>query len=233
MSGSGSSGSAAGRRLYVDLDDVLCQTARAFLGLLKRRYGRSLELEDLTEFDLGRTLGLEPDALDAFLAEVHAPEVMGELDPVPGALETLRSWDRQGWEIVVVTGRPLTVRDLSEAWLERHEVPHHGLLFVDKYGHSGSWTGDEAALALADLASHGFAVAIEDALSMARFLATDLGTRVLLLDRPWNRSDEVPAGSRSPVERCRDWQEIADRVAPPPGGARPGPGGRTTGGPRA
>lgn len=199
-------------RLYVDLDDVLCETARAFLRVLERRHGRRLELEDLTEFDLGRTLGLETGELDRFLAEVHRPEVMGELEPVSGALETLRSWRRHGWEIVVVTGRPPSARPVSERWLVRHAVPHDGLLFVDKYGHSSAWAGDGDAVAPAALAAEGFALAVEDAPKMALFLATELDTRVLLLDRPWNRSGDLEAATAGRLERCIGWSEVALRV---------------------
>ena len=45
--------------IYVDLDDVLCETARGFLGLLQREFDRRVAFEDIRDFDLGVSFGLD------------------------------------------------------------------------------------------------------------------------------------------------------------------------------
>jgi hypothetical protein len=39
--------------VYVDMDDVLCETAQHFLTILKRDFGKKFAFEQLTDFDVG------------------------------------------------------------------------------------------------------------------------------------------------------------------------------------
>ena len=78
-------------RIYVDLDDVLCETARAFLGILERDYGKTVDFEDIAWFDLGRSFELEPPVLEDFMRKVHEPEVLSAMKPVDGAVAS-RFW---------------------------------------------------------------------------------------------------------------------------------------------
>jgi len=92
--------------IYVDMDDVLGQTARAFAAVFERDYGRKVDLEEIESFDLGISLGLSPERLAAFMRSVHRPEVLAEIEPMEGAVEALEAWVDDGYEVPVVTGRP-------------------------------------------------------------------------------------------------------------------------------
>ncbi len=64
-------------------------------------------------------------------------------------------------------------------------------------------------IALSDLARRQFRFAVEDSLSMARFLAKTLTVPVALLDCPWNRADP---GSLL-VTRFLDWRSLGRAAA--------------------
>lgn len=204
------------RRVYVDIDDVLSKTALAFTELLARSFGRRVELEEITDFDLSKSFGLRPEELEAFMQEAHRAEHLMAIEPMEGAIETLAVWHARGWEIEVLTGRPPASAEVTREWLKRNRVPHSELYFVDKYARydESAWDGHAPVLRLEELASHGYNLAIEDSLATAVQLADATDAEVLLLDRPWNRDvANVDEGISSRLGRCGNWREIASRVA--------------------
>src|SRR5262249_48423587 len=125
---------ADSRPIYVDLDDVLCQTARHFLAVVEREFGKRVPFEQLTDFDVGIACGLQPAERDALYRIVHQPGELLQMAPVPEAIAALGRWQAAGREIAIVTGRPPDTREVSQSWLERHGVPYQSLLMVNKYG---------------------------------------------------------------------------------------------------
>jgi predicted kinase/phosphoglycolate phosphatase-like HAD superfamily hydrolase len=63
----------------------------------------------------------EPKNYDAFFAAVGDDPV---IEPVR---ELAQALDKQGYKLILVSGRSDKVRDLTEEWLARHEVPNHEL----------------------------------------------------------------------------------------------------------
>ena len=191
--------------IYVDMDDVLCETARGFVSLLEREFGRRVSFDQIHDFDLGVSFGLDPAELERFFEIAHRHELLTDLDPLPGAIETVRAWAATGTEIAVVTGRPSSTAAACRGWLERHDVPHRELTFVDKYGRASA-AAEPEVLPLEALRRDSYRLAVEDSLPTARFLA-ERGIPVLLVDRPWNQGD------CDGVHRCRDWAEIGRRAS--------------------
>lgn len=196
-------------RIYVDVDDVLCRTAEALLGVLEARTGRRASMADWVHFDPGRAFGLTAEQLEDFMAAAHEPSLLEELLPVEGAAGVLRTWSGAGCRLELMTGRPPAARDATLRWLGRNGVPFHALTIVDKYARH---PGDPGAVALETLTGAGFDLAIEDSLAMAAFLARHASDRVLLVDRPWNREEallgELDPASRRRITRVGGWDEI-------------------------
>lgn len=191
-------------RIYVDVDDVLSRTTPALCALLSRRTGRSVDVESLHCFDLGESLALGPEALRDFMAAAHTDEHLSALAPLEGAADGLAAWSERGMHISILTGRPPYTRDCTCAWLGRHAMRFDRFDCVDKYGRfPGGVDFDE-------ILGDRFAWAVEDNLEVAAKLAERCAERVLLLDRPWNRTPEALPDR---VERVADWQEIGRRVA--------------------
>jgi uncharacterized HAD superfamily protein len=203
--------------IYVDLDDVLGHTGFAFLKVLDERFGRQVEFDSLTSFDLSISFGLDRKQLERFMRYAHEPDVLGGIEPVAGASEVLDSWIAAGYEISVMTGRPPSTAGVSRAWLARHRIPHGSLHFVDKYSQPDPGTPDEqvSRLEMDELGELDFCLAIEDSWDTAVYLAGSLGMDVVLVERPWNRGRTAGPEVEERLTRCADWSEIRERFALP------------------
>ena len=198
---------AACKTIYVDMDDVLCQAARHFLIIVEREFGRRISYEQLTNFDVGHACGLRPEERDELYRIVHQPDELLRMLPIEAALPVLKAWQEAGFEIAIVTGRPPDSYEPSVEWLARHGVSYSSFTVVDKY--SRFTTDPSMAISLAELAAHRFCWAVEDSLSMAQFLASQMNVPVALIDCPWNRTNAAHAQ----VNRYATWPAIADAMS--------------------
>jgi hypothetical protein len=195
------------KTIYVDMDDVLCQAARHFLFIVEREFGKRITYEQLTNFDVGESCGLRSKERDELYRIVHRPEELLQMAPIDGALPVLAQWQKAGFEIAIVTGRPPDSYEVSIAWLAKHRVPYSSFTVVDKYSRFA--TESSVAINLRELATRRFCWAVEDSLPMAEYLAGQMKVPVALIDCPWNRTDDAHAQ----VSRCPDWPAIAAAVA--------------------
>jgi uncharacterized protein len=194
------------KTIYVDLDDVLCETARRFLVIVERQFGKKISYEQLTNFDIGTACSLTADERAALYRIVHEPDELMKMAPIDQAIGTLRRWADAGYEIAIVTGRPPSSEDPSRAWLQRYRVPHHSFTIVNKYSRFD--TDNTVAITLDELAAREFSWAVEDSLPMAEFIAHRMKIPVALVDCPWNRSLQDHAN----VGRYSDWTMIAQTM---------------------
>ena len=192
------------RTIYVDMDDVLCETARGCLAIIQQQFGRQIAYECLTNFDLGQSCELGPEETAALYHIVHHPDELLKLEPIPAAIPVLNQWVASGYEIAIVTGRPPVTYEPSVEWLKIYNVPYHSFMMVDKYGRFE--TQNTIAVSLAELAEKSFHFGVEDSPTMARFLAEQMGVPVKLFNRPWNQT----AVAHPKIKRYNHWHEIAD-----------------------
>ncbi|HEY1269725.1 MAG TPA: GNAT family N-acetyltransferase [Candidatus Binatia bacterium] len=192
--------------IYVDMDDVLCETARALLAIAEREFGKTIPFDQLNTFEVGEACGLDSHEIHELFRLAHHDEELLAMAPITDAVEILRQWAKAGREIAIVTGRPPSTHDVSRAWLARHDVPHHDFVMVDKYGRFS--TENTIAITLLELAARRFSFAVEDSPTMAKFLAHEMKVPVALLDRPWNQIEQHPL-----ITRLKSWREIAEIVA--------------------
>jgi len=206
----------ANRRIYIDIDDVLSQTITALGDLLQRHFDKRVPYEAITEFDLGRSFGLDEEEVEHFLSLAHEPEAIRSIALVEGARPALEAWTAKGYEIHLLTGRPPFTEDATRQWLAQHAIPHVQLDFVDKYGRAKAWGDAGGALRLDDVRQLEFCLAVEDSLEVSAFLATELELSVALIDRPWNRNLEAVSGpARERIVRCDGWADVVERFPAP------------------
>ncbi len=190
------------KTIYVDMDDVLCETARRFLAVIEREFGKSVAYDQLTDFDFEQSCGLKPAERKRLYEIVHLPDELLGIAPMGEAIAILKEWTLAGYAIAIVTGRPPATYEVSLQWLARYEVPYHSFTVVDKYGRFQ--TENTIGLTLVELAAQRFCWAVEDSLKMANFLAHEMNLTVALLDRPWNQG----AIQHPKIRRCANWQGI-------------------------
>ena len=198
-------------RIYVDFDDVVCETARCLSAWARERFGIGVPYEDIRWFDLRRSLRLNDGQYAELMARAHAEDALLRYPPTPGAVKTLSRWRQAGLEVTVVTGRPVAARAASHAWLAHHGLADLPVVFVDKYRReAGASPGAPRAPAFDEFDVSAFDIAVEDAPLALDRLAAVPGTRVFVFDRPWNRG-YAPARGR--VERVAGWAALAAAVA--------------------
>jgi uncharacterized HAD superfamily protein len=197
-------------KLYVDLDDVVAQTIRAYLVLLGEMFHRRVDFESVHSFHLGRSFNLSDADLKVFLKAAHEPSVLERIEPIPGAADALRRLAPDAY-IVIVTGRPMFTYDATLQWLRDNRIPHHDVRFLKKYVENDTGTGYwREPLSLRSLRKGSFAFAIEDSAKMAKYFATKLALPVALLDRPWNHDLRISAKHRHLCTRCGGWEEVEE-----------------------
>ena len=62
------------KTIYIDMDDVLCHTARGCLTIIEREFGKQIAFEQLTTFDLGQACGLRAEEIAELFRIVHQPD---------------------------------------------------------------------------------------------------------------------------------------------------------------
>jgi len=200
--------------IYVDFDDVLCETARTLADIVADRFGRRTRFEDIYSFDLNVSFGLTPPEQEVLFSLFHDEDVLAGIPAVEGAAAALRSWTAAGCAVHVVTGRPPETRDASFAWLDAHGIEVEDITFVDKYNRGHAAVPGVRQMTLADLESCAFSLVVDDSADMVRFFAQRTRVPVVLFDRPWNAAMGNEA-MRDDVVRCRGWSELVERFPRP------------------
>ncbi|MFT4682869.1 MAG: hypothetical protein ACJAU0_001713 [Flavobacteriales bacterium] len=67
------------------------------------------------------------------------PERMATCEPFPDALETMQKWYDEGHIMTFFTSRTEEHREVTEAWLAKHQIPYHGLLMGKPRGGNYHW----------------------------------------------------------------------------------------------
>ena len=198
--------------IYVDFDDILCETARGLMHLAHRMYGWTGDFEDIRDFNLGVSFGLSEGQVDELMHIAHGPEALLKYEPVEGAVSGMGRLSEEGYALAIITGRPVATHDDSVRWLVERSVPYDELLFVDKYGRTNDSLDHDAVISLEQLAQRQFHAAVEDAPAMLDVLYEHMSVPILALARPWNRDVASRRMASNRFLRCRNWAEVVDAV---------------------
>ena len=193
-------------RIYVDMDDVLCDTAGAYLRLLRQEYDKDIAFDEIFSFNLQESFDLAEEEMAVLFRRAHEPDFILEMEPIHHMKHVMDTLNVKGDTIAIVTGRHTSAYEASQQWFIKWSIPYHSFTMVDKYG----WpdTDRDRAISLDDLSSFDYDIGIEDSPKMAEFLSGGLNIPVLLFDRPWNKS--YPANSL--CTRCDSWEEVAAAI---------------------
>ena len=112
--------------IILDLDDVLANLRESLYQVMRRTTRIDKHWREWTHYDLRQHYQVD----DAFLDEVLMREqALESCQPEPGAAEMTHALSDLGYELIVVTARGWhpKARELSQAWLNLHEMKHDGL----------------------------------------------------------------------------------------------------------
>ncbi|MDA3924152.1 MAG: 2-dehydropantoate 2-reductase [Kiritimatiellae bacterium] len=193
-------------RIYIDFDDVLCETARALSAAAKKVFNRDVPYEKITVFNLQHAFSLSGDEIDQLMDLAHEVDFLAELEPASGAVEAVRKLRDKGHEVVIVTGRPSYCHAGSRAWLKKYGLEWIEVIYVDKYGRAPKILPPDAPpmLTLEQFYKLSFDLAIDDSPDALDLLAALDNCRILIYDRPWNRA----YCSNENMQRINEWVDI-------------------------
>ena len=202
----------AGKLIYVDMDDVLCETAANLCALAAREFGRHVEYRDVFAFDLQKVFRLTDGEMKRFMALSHQPGALLTHPVTPGAPEGVLALRAAGHDVEIVTGRPAYAHGDTERWLEAAGLGGFPVTYVDKYGRDACYAhnpGDPPTVPLDELLARRFDVVIDDSPQILARLSGWTGTRILVFSRPWNAS----FGLAPNMERVGGWKDIVRALA--------------------
>lgn len=199
-------------KIYVDFDDCLCETAKAFSGIAERMFGKIVPYEKIQFFNLQDSFKLTDEEYEQLMIEGHRPEVLLSYEETPGASNVINEWIDQKHEVFIITGRPFTSFEPSRQWLDEHGFERAKLFCLNKYGRDSFIKNSDFNLELEDYYRMKFDLAVEDSPLAFRFFDHLPELKVMVYDRPWNKDCEFPNEN---FKRCTDWEKIREAVNDP------------------
>ena len=199
-------------RIYVDIDDVLCETAATLCGLAEREFGRHVKYLDVRQFDLQKVFSLDDSEMARFRELSHSAHALASYPVTQGAVAGVRALVAAGHQVDAVTGRPASSHRGTEAWLEAAGFGDLPVTYVDKYGRAGCFgqnPDDPPTVSMDELGERRYDAAIDDSPLALDRLADWRSTRVFVFDRPWN-ADYALAPN---MVRASGWRQIVDAFA--------------------
>ncbi len=149
--------------IYVDFDDCLCETGRAFSKLAVEMFGKNVPYEEMRFFELDKSFGLSDAQFEQLMVRGHEPEVLLSYEEAPGASAVINEWLACGHEVSILTGRPFSAYEASRMWLDAHGLQNARLYCLNKYGRDSFIKDSDFSLSLDDYCKMKFDFAVEDA----------------------------------------------------------------------
>ncbi len=196
--------------IYVDFDDCLCETGRAFAALARRLFGVRVPYEEMRYFNMQKSFGLTDEQYEILLLRGHEPEELLKYEETPGASEVINGWIEEGHRVSVITGRPFSSYGPSRAWLDGHGLKNVPVYCFDKYGRENGTKDSVFSLTMEDFLKMRFDIAVEDSPLAFKYFSHLPGLKALVFDRPWNRDAVFPGPG---YFRCRDWDSVRETAA--------------------
>ena len=192
-------------KIYIDYDDVLCETARSFVSIVERLFDKHIPYEQVEFFDLDKSFNLNEEEFRTMMIEGHLPEVLLSYVETPGASGTINKWIDEGHEVFIITGRPYSAYEPSRKWLDEHNLKRVTLYCLNKYGRDAFIKDSDFSLEMDDFMKMEFDFAVEDSPKAFAHLTHLKNCTIAVYDRPWNKNAKFPPGN---FVRCLDWNEV-------------------------
>ena len=115
-------------RILVDLDSTICDTLPYWLAYIEKKTGVKAVESDITEWELEKAApyaqAVSEGKLDPFkhiYSSLSVPGFHLEIPPMEGALETVKKWQDQGHQVMIVTarGNKASIWDTHE-WVKKY-----------------------------------------------------------------------------------------------------------------
>ena len=183
-------------RIGVDIDEVTLDMNTALRAFYKEKYGISLAKEDFKSYDLSQALKCTKEEENKIINEFYDSIYFRDMLPVEGAVEGIEQLLARHDELIVLTSRYAKGKNLTQYQIDKY--------FYKKF--SGIYFTKDSLKKHELCKLHKVEVLIEDCIEISIPCAQN-GTRIILLDYPWNQHEEVNG-----ITRVKSWKEIIDKM---------------------
>jgi uncharacterized HAD superfamily protein len=193
------------QKIALDLDDVLIQTFRSPVHLFhNREYGTAYAAEDMLSYNLAELWGCGPKIALERMYDYHFSPEHDESEPMLGAADAV-AFLRGKFDLYIITSR-------SECFMQKTLSIIHpffplssfkDIIFTNQY--HGTSRGSKADVCK----KLRIGTMVEDCIENAYEIASE-GTRVLLLDAPWNRKPIT-----HPIIPVQTWDAVLKELLVP------------------
>lgn len=185
-------------KIGIDIDNVISDTFTAYKKKFESDFGTDISVESLYQiFYFDKHFNFDKKKIDKFINNtLHTPKFQSILPPFLDAVKTVKKLHKNDHKIHFISGRPHLTYEVTREWLINHgffiETSTLSLCNYESGETDGSMKNKTIRKYQVDLM-------IEDSLDIARVL----NTKVLLIDRLWNKG-------RPPkhIQRVFSWEEI-------------------------
>ncbi|MBU1092695.1 hypothetical protein KJ836_03440, partial [Patescibacteria group bacterium] len=190
-------------KIAVDLDDVLASFIAEFLKWYNPQHNTNWQFDDVVDYHWPNFMHITTeqaikDAHDFFLTPEFA-----DLPLMPGAKEFVNQLSSDH-ELYLVTARQHIVEDITRAWANKNFSNNFKeIVFANHYAMDGSKSISKGELCC----QLGCEVLIDDDSRHISSVA-EKGIKTILIDKPWNQSQELPVGAI----RAYNWDDVVQFV---------------------
>nr|WP_026689236.1 nucleotidase [Alteribacter aurantiacus] len=179
-------------RFGIDIDGTVTDPA-TFIPALNEHFKRELTLDDITEYDLSRVLGITKEDFWTFMKQ-HEGSLYSQAKLASEAKKTLLEWERKH-ELFYISARNSRFADLTKDWFDTNQLPYHHIELIGKHDKIGA------------VKKHDVHAFFEDKHDNAVNIAEECDIPVVLMNTPYNQ-EPVP----KLVHRVNSWQEARETV---------------------
>lgn len=197
--------------IYIDMDDVVADTGVLLADYANRCFNTNYTVNDMTDFDLKVSFKLSDDDYYTFMTGFHH-NCLVDIAPIDGAVDTIKKWNRLGYDPAIVTGRPTYANGYTLQWLKKHGLEDIRVYHVDKYNRLFNKNEDPLITPFNALHDMDVKFAIDDSLTSLNLLTDSKLCPFAVFTRPWNSSFEASADATPPSFRASTWAELESLV---------------------
>ena len=121
-------------RIGIDIDGVLRDFNKSFMGVMKKYYPETMLQDELTNWQLEKQFTLSKAELQEIYWNKHHDAVFLDADPMPNALEQMRevfNWaDEYGHNLICISSQRPSGRHNSLRWLGKHGLGFEEVHFI-------------------------------------------------------------------------------------------------------
>lgn len=190
--------------IAIDSDEIISAFIDGFIGYNNSFFKTNLTRKDIVSFELGQILGITEQEVEERIEKYFESGEARKIQLIEGSKEGVQTLLKLGYEIHVITARPLVLKDETLRWINKNFPNQFAQIHFAFNPYVESSEQKKKSQICKEIGSD---ILIDDNLVNVLDCAKE-GIRVLLMDALWNQTEHLPEN----VIRVKSWKEIIKLV---------------------